>query len=141
MENNYEIAALPKEQWKEKPIPLTTRSDSYYDFEIDPLNADGCTVKIIKKQAEEEIIHTPEEYDFPDSLYQDHRKKSCSAPYRKLRKTWRKLSRRWTSSMQPSGVMRCWLCRNAWGKNEWVAFFRFFNGNLVFFAFLQMLII
>ena len=21
MENNYEIAALPKEQWKEKPIP------------------------------------------------------------------------------------------------------------------------
>ena len=72
MENNYEIAALPKEQWKGKPIPLTTRSNSYYDFEIDPLNADGCTVKIIKKQAEEEIIHTPEEYDFPDSLYQDH---------------------------------------------------------------------
>ena len=70
--NNYEIAALPKEQWKGKPIPLTTRSDSYYDFEIDPLNADGCTVKITKKQAEEEIIHTPEEYDFPDSLYQDH---------------------------------------------------------------------
>ena len=49
MGNNYEIAALPKGQWKGKPIPLTTRSDSYYDFEIDPLNADGCTVKIIKK--------------------------------------------------------------------------------------------
>ena len=29
-------------------------------------------VSLTKKQAEEEIIHTPEEYDFPDSLYQEH---------------------------------------------------------------------
>lgn len=25
-----------------------------------------------QKKAEAEIVHTPEEYDFPDSLYQDH---------------------------------------------------------------------
>lgn len=69
---NVEIISLPKEQWKGKPIPLTTRSDSYYDFEIDPLDGEGCTITIVRKPAETEIIHTPEEYDFPDSLYQDH---------------------------------------------------------------------
>ena len=67
-----EIVALPKDKWKGVPIPMVTRSDSYFDFEIDPLDNEGCTVKIIKKPAEEEIVHTPEEYDFPDSLYQDH---------------------------------------------------------------------
>ena len=72
MTTEIEIVSLPKEKWKGVPIPLTTRSDSYYDFKIDPLDKDGCTIKLEKKQAEKEIVHTPEEYDFPDSLYQDH---------------------------------------------------------------------
>ena len=73
MENkDIEIVALPKEQWKGKTIPLTTVSDSYYDFEIDPLDREGCRITLVRKDAEETIIHTPEEYDFPDSLYQDH---------------------------------------------------------------------
>lgn len=67
-----EIVALPKEQWKGTPIPLTTRSGSYYDVVLSPLNDEGCTVSLVRKAAEEEIVHTPEEYDFPDSLYQDH---------------------------------------------------------------------
>ena len=69
---HYDIVALPKDQWKGKAIPMTTRSDSYYDFELSPLNSEGCTVSIVRKPAEKEIVHTPEEYDFPDSLYQDH---------------------------------------------------------------------
>ena len=69
---HYDIVALPKDQWKGTAIPLTTRSDSYYDFELSPLNCEGCTVSIVRKPAEKEIVHTPEEYDFPDSLYQDH---------------------------------------------------------------------
>lgn len=67
-----EIIALPKETWKGTTIPMVTRSDSYYDLEIDPLDRRGCTVSFTRKQAEEEIVHTPEEYDFPDSLYQEH---------------------------------------------------------------------
>ena len=67
-----EIVALPKERWKGTVIPLITRSDSYYDLELSPLNYEGCTVSIVRKPAEKEIVHTPEEYDFPDSLYQDH---------------------------------------------------------------------
>ena len=67
-----EIIALPKEKWKGAVIPLVTRSDSYYDLEIQPLDSSGCTISLTRKQAEEEIVHTPEEYDFPDSLYQEH---------------------------------------------------------------------
>lgn len=73
MENyGNEIVALPKEVWKGITIPLVTRSDSYYDLEIRPLDSSGCVVSLTRKQAEEEIVHTPEEYDFPDSLYQEH---------------------------------------------------------------------
>ena len=72
MNKNLEIVPLPKEQWKGKPIPLTTKSYDYYDFEIAPLTKDGGTIKLIKKSFEKQIVHTPEEYDFPDSLYQDH---------------------------------------------------------------------
>ena len=70
--SDVEIIALPKEQWKGAAIPMTTRNDSYYDVEISPLDHDGCTVSLIRKAAEKEIVHSSEEYDFPDSLYQDH---------------------------------------------------------------------
>jgi len=56
-----EIIALPKEKWKGAVIPLVTRSDSYYDLEIQPLDSSGCTISLTRKQAEEEIVHTPEE--------------------------------------------------------------------------------
>ena len=44
-----EIVALPKEKWKGVPIPLVTRSDSYYDLEMSPLDRDGCTVTLVRK--------------------------------------------------------------------------------------------
>ena len=46
---NYDIVPLPKNRWKGVAIPLSTRSDSYYDFEISPLNSEGCTISIIRK--------------------------------------------------------------------------------------------
>ena len=73
---NLEIIALPKEQWKGTPIPMVVRSDSYYDVEIRPLDRDGCTVSLVRKEAEKEIVHTPDEYDFPDKLYQDYWEKA-----------------------------------------------------------------
>ncbi len=77
MENDrWEIVPLPKERWKGTVIPMTTRSDSWYDLEIRPLDREGCTVSILRRPAEEEIVHTPEEYNFPDSLYQDHWEKA-----------------------------------------------------------------
>ena len=76
MRSDIKIVALPKDKWKDTPIPLVTRSDSFYDIEIAPLDREGCTVKIVRKPSEQQIIHTPEEYDFPDSLYQDHWEKA-----------------------------------------------------------------
>ena len=76
MRSDIKIVALPKDKWKCTPIPLVTRSDSFYDIEIAPLDREGCTVKIVRKPSEQQIIHTPEEYDFPDSLYQDHWEKA-----------------------------------------------------------------
>ena len=43
---NREIITLPKERWKGVPIPLVTRSDSYYDVEITPMNQEGCTIHL-----------------------------------------------------------------------------------------------
>lgn len=60
----YEIVHLPKEQWKGTPIMMVTRSDSYYDVEISPMDEKGCAINLVRKAAEKEIIHTPEEYDF-----------------------------------------------------------------------------
>lgn len=74
--DNLEIVALPKDKWKGTTIPLVTRSDSYYDFDIEPLDDKGCSIRLVKKKSEKEILHTPEEYDFPDSLYQDHWEKA-----------------------------------------------------------------
>ena len=76
MNSSFEIIELPKETWKGVTIPLVTRSDSFYDLIIDSLDSNGCTISLVKKKAENEIVHTPEEYDFPDSLYQDHWEKA-----------------------------------------------------------------
>ena len=70
------IIPLPKEKWRGVPIPLSVRSESYYDVEIDPLDREGGRVSLVRKKAEKEIVHTPEEYDFPDSLYQPHWEKA-----------------------------------------------------------------
>ena len=48
----YEITALPKDKWKGTAIPLTTRSDSYYDIELSPLTCEGCTVSLVRKPAD-----------------------------------------------------------------------------------------
>ena len=71
-----EIVPLPRERWKGTPIPMVIRSGSYYDVEIRPLDGDGCTVALVKKDVDAEIVHTPEEYDFPDALYQPHWEKA-----------------------------------------------------------------
>lgn len=76
MDYCFEIIGLPKEKWKGYSIPLVIKSDSFYDLIIDPLDSSGCKISLIKKKAEKEIVHHPEDYDFPDSLYQEHWEKA-----------------------------------------------------------------
>ncbi|MBQ3597975.1 MAG: GNAT family N-acetyltransferase [Clostridia bacterium] len=72
---NYEIIHLPKESWKGTPIMIRYTTEEYYDLET-TVDSNGFNVKMVKKQFESSVTHSPEEYDFPDSLYQDHWEKA-----------------------------------------------------------------
>ena len=64
------IEYLPKEIWEGTVIPMVTQNDSYYDVDISPMDEKGCEIRLTRKKADPLIVHTPEEYDFPDKLYQ-----------------------------------------------------------------------
>ena len=78
----YEIVALPKEQWKGTTIPLTTRSDSYYDFEIKPLDSEGCTS--FRNTTESELVENIRDYI---KLGTDESSRSLAAVPNKCRTT------------------------------------------------------
>lgn len=71
----YGIIHLPKEQWKNESIPMRYTTEEYYDVKMQRYE-DGFRVDLIKTKSEEPISHYPEEYDFPDKLYQEHWKKA-----------------------------------------------------------------
>lgn len=66
----YEIVPLPRETWAGQVLPIGYTTDKYYEVTIE--RGDGFTVKLSTAAADPPIVHTPEEYDFPDSLYQEH---------------------------------------------------------------------
>jgi len=71
----YQIIPLPREEWKGTPIPLKYTTECYYDLEA-VADENGFRVQMIKKPFEMPVTHSPEEYDFPDALYQDHWEKA-----------------------------------------------------------------
>ena len=75
MKREHNIVALPKEDWKGVPIPLRYTTEEYFDVEITETQ-DVYEAKLEKKKFETPVTHTPEEYDFPDGLYQDHWEKA-----------------------------------------------------------------
>lgn len=68
---DYEIIHLPKEKWKGTIIPIKYTTDQYYDVEVNKSDK-GFTIEIEKKDLPETVTLIPEEYDFPDKLYEDH---------------------------------------------------------------------
>ena len=68
----YEIVHLPKDNWKGTILGISYTTDKYYDVKVDRTDK-GFTIEIEKKNFAEPVTHTPEEYDFPDKLYEDHR--------------------------------------------------------------------
>lgn len=74
-EMEHKIIHLPKESWKGTPILIKYTTEEYYDLET-AIEQDGFNVKMVKKKFETPVTHSPEEYDFPDSLYQDHWEKA-----------------------------------------------------------------
>ena len=73
--NEYEIIHLPKAQWEGTVIPMRYTTEEYYDVSI-VTTSDNCQVKIVKCKFDSPVTHYPEEYDFPDKLYQAHWEKA-----------------------------------------------------------------
>ena len=71
----YEIQPLPKAAWKGVPIPLRYTTEEYYDLEIAG-GRDGFQIRMEKKKLDAPVTHSPEQYDFPDCLYQDYWEKA-----------------------------------------------------------------
>lgn len=69
-QNNYKIIHLPKEQWTDYKIPMRYTTHEYFDVVMKE-EENKFTVELEKKPLETPISHYPEEYDFPDRLYQD----------------------------------------------------------------------
>lgn len=67
----YEIIHLPKEKWKGTIIPIKYVTDKYYDVTVNKREK-GYSIEIEKKDFTEPVTHSPEEYDFPDKLYEEH---------------------------------------------------------------------
>jgi ribosomal protein S18 acetylase RimI-like enzyme len=67
----YEIIHLPKEKWKETIIPIKYTTDKYYDVMVNKTYK-GFAIEIEKKDFSAPVTHVPEEYDFPDKLYEEH---------------------------------------------------------------------
>ena len=51
-------------------VQIGIDAEEYFDLEKTE-STDSFSVKMVKKKFDTPVTHTPEEYDFPDSLYQD----------------------------------------------------------------------
>lgn len=67
----YEIIHLSKEKWKGTIIPIRYTTDKYYVVIVNKTGK-GFAIDIEKKDFAEPVTHTPEEYNYPDKLYEDH---------------------------------------------------------------------
>lgn len=72
-----EINHLPKEKWKGHIIPIGYATEEYYDITVTQKSS-GFLIEMEKKPLEVPITHTPQEYDFPDKLYEVFRENACA---------------------------------------------------------------
>lgn len=67
----HKIIHLPKDIWKNTIIPIGYTTNSYYDVQLQKTNT-GYNIQIEKKNFDSPVTHIPEEFNFPDKLYNDH---------------------------------------------------------------------
>lgn len=67
----YTIVELKKEEWEMVPIPMRYTTNEYYDVQKIK-EADGLIIRLVKRPFDEPVTHGPEEYDFPDKLFEPH---------------------------------------------------------------------
>lgn len=73
----WKIIYLPEEQWKDTVVPIGYTTQEYYDIVLER-RWDGFAMEMKKQHFPWPVTHTPEEYDFPDRLYEPHWEKACA---------------------------------------------------------------
>lgn len=71
----YKIIPLPKKQWEGTIIPMRYTTQEYYDVSIEKTE-DGYAFGMHRQKFDTPVTHYPEEYDFPDKLYQPYWEKA-----------------------------------------------------------------
>lgn len=74
----YEIIHLPKEEWENTIIPIGYTTREHYRISVER-RADGFAVEMKKQPFPQPVTHTPQEYDFPDRLYEPHWDQACAS--------------------------------------------------------------
>ena len=77
LDKGLEIIRLPKAEWEGTVIPMRYTTEEYFDVKIER-NETGYSVEVSRQQFDTPVSHYPEEYDFPDKLYQPHWEKACA---------------------------------------------------------------
>ena len=67
----YQIIDLPREEWENTIVPIGYTTGEYYDITVEQ-KADGFVMGMKKQNFPQPVTHTPQEYDFPDRLYEPH---------------------------------------------------------------------
>ena len=75
MREQYTIVHLPKEQWRGTVLPMRYTTEDYYDVRIEE-EPDAYRIEMRRCRSGVPVTHSPEEYDFPDKLYQEHWEKA-----------------------------------------------------------------
>ena len=71
------IVHLPKEIWKGTVLPIGYMADECYEVEKRQA-PEGFSFTFRKIQLETPVTHMPEEYDFPDQLYEAWWEGACA---------------------------------------------------------------
>ena len=69
----YPIFPLEKTKWKGHPLPIGYTTNTYYDVTVERTDSGFSVSMVLTDCSDHPITHTPEEYDFPDKLYEDYR--------------------------------------------------------------------
>lgn len=67
----YKVELLNKEKWKNYILDNGYRSEEYYDVELSEDSLHNVNLKLTRNKLTNPIVHTSEEYDFPDKLYEN----------------------------------------------------------------------
>lgn len=61
---DVEIKALSKQKWKGQILPIGYSTRQVYNVSVD--EGDGFSISITPSQINVPVVHTPDEYDYPD---------------------------------------------------------------------------